>query len=845
MGPYPITRGIRVEIAAIVFLFILGVMSQMKVWKIVKKRREARAAEQRRKEEERDTAEEALGRQLEADNEQERAMWDAVYGGKVKGKESHLDSGIGTDAPSSTHKSSISVREVEDLEQGMEMHDLHDAQRVSGDGGKVTVHVAQDDDIVEDSAFPERHSLTQADPKSRAPSVARSDHEGADLGASEVASLRSMKKSKPTPKIDPRLTLKAASKPKFVPLPFQVPTSTSPQDRDDDASSVATFAASDRLPDRSSKRLSGSSLMRKLSGHSQRRNSKLTPGNSQEALIVPHVEDDRASSIVATLDGVSDKTGSDAASTSSIHKVLAPQEPNGRSPSQDAATAPQPTSIASPDHQEASGINREAQFETESPAFVQAPSSDPEKPRTLTDAQPEPDRNLSAAVETSGTAKLTEPHSVEQTKSTPSAPPKTTRSSLALDLPSGASRIEMAYRTNEWAKHLDRADAPEAEDLRVKDSKSSLSAQANEFVAPVNVKALQQTALNAEPAPDTAFMNEDMGDRANLPSMNRSKPSSAVTNPHHSQQSPEPSRSNSQGSQPAKHLERTPSQTSLVSSNGSQEDQPRRSLAKLRGSQSALSIPRGFRSSSSPLVTSPLAASPIHEDVEATFPPKFTPSSSHLMSQRDALVRNKPSSTSLLRTNSSTSVYRSGTTTPNASNLILNSPDEDDENITLAQRKSMLQRNPSRTSVVQRTLSSGAVTPAMASRASLNSYTPEHILSNNPYKTQITNSNPPHAARAHSSQDPAAINSWRSSLAQLPNTAESQQADEMERRRSELLIERQAQKRSSAVQVGQREQMESVLGREMRRGSMLDAHREAMRRMQSQVNESLKPSGAM
>lgn len=42
---YPLTRGIKVEIAAIVVIFLAGIVSQMKLWKVIKERREQRAAE--------------------------------------------------------------------------------------------------------------------------------------------------------------------------------------------------------------------------------------------------------------------------------------------------------------------------------------------------------------------------------------------------------------------------------------------------------------------------------------------------------------------------------------------------------------------------------------------------------------------------------------------------------------------------------------------------------------------------------------------------------------------------------------------------------------------------------
>jgi hypothetical protein len=40
---YPITRGIRVEVAGIILIFLLGIVSQSKLWKVIKERREKKA----------------------------------------------------------------------------------------------------------------------------------------------------------------------------------------------------------------------------------------------------------------------------------------------------------------------------------------------------------------------------------------------------------------------------------------------------------------------------------------------------------------------------------------------------------------------------------------------------------------------------------------------------------------------------------------------------------------------------------------------------------------------------------------------------------------------------------
>ena len=804
-GPYPITRGIRVEIAAIILIFLFGVISQMKVWKIVKKRREERAVEQVRKEEERNRAEEALGRRIEAGNNQEQSMWDAVYGDKAKLKESNVDSGIGTEAPSTTGKSSMSIDDVHEVHDGgMEMQVFGGSRFGARDGGRITIHVAQDDEVSEAPKALPQSSAEIGAKTSREPSI----EEPLAGSAKSVISESASTKSKGFAAIDPSMTLKPKSKqPKFVPLPFTVPDKGEKDSRRaSDASSLATFAASEHLPERSSKRFSGSELMRKLSGRSQ--NHPVASGTSQEALMIPHAEDDR-SSVAATVDGVSDHVDPESGTSSS----RAPSPEKTPSPDEKMVTAPQtpvvPISSKKP---------LDSGLQTQQGGYFSATVPVPRNS--------EPHTVLDASSETNG---------AEPAITADVSQPLARQSSLIVgSLPhGGASKVVNAYRTNEWAKHLDRADVPSVDDLKIQ----KITAAEGEKAAPVNVQALSQTPLTADPAPNLV---KGTGDKAQLPS-SRSRSSSAgqPTNPYRAQQTPRSSRVNSGGSAVISNMERNPSQTSLTSSSSSSSALP---LPKGRSSTTSLVAPRAFRTSSMPLIGSPLAESPIEEGIETSFTnSRFTPSTSHLMSQRESILRSKPSSTSLLRMGSGTSINRisSAPNTTSGSTMAMDTLDEDD-NMSLSQRKSMLQQQSLSRS------SSGDTTPYSASRTSLNSNNPYGQTARLPTASNLQmNSNPPHTARPHlpaASSSNAAISTWRASLAQVPRP-EVQQQHELETRRRELLAEKKAVRNSRASEQRSREQRESVLGREMRRGSMMDAHRAAMRKMQAGVNENLRTPG--
>lgn len=74
------TKGICVEIAAIVALSACGLLWQLKLWKIIKHRRQTKAAELTEQEKVREESEAEAGRHVEEIGTQERARWEETYG---------------------------------------------------------------------------------------------------------------------------------------------------------------------------------------------------------------------------------------------------------------------------------------------------------------------------------------------------------------------------------------------------------------------------------------------------------------------------------------------------------------------------------------------------------------------------------------------------------------------------------------------------------------------------------------------------------------------------------------------------------------------------------------------
>ena len=770
---YPITRGIRVEIAAIIIICLAGVMSQLKVWKIVKQRREERASEQRRKEHERNLSDEEQGRKVEIENQQDQPLWEALHGGKnTRVQERFLDSGVGTEVPS-TRKSSWGDVRTSDVE-GMELQHMPGVPDALNDGGRVTVHVAQDDFYETSLVGGQRTSLERSmlDPTAK-PSIHTASETSSTKGKIEGASRI----------IDPNLTLK----PKVVPPPFKIPDLDIGSD--DGHSSVEASAPSDHFPDRGSKRLSGASVMRKLSKRS--RNSYHAASKSEEALMIPHVDEDRASSVAATHDGISDH--GDPMETMDFSRSQTPVVENALDKeSLEALAAVGQTKLSDKDTEA-----------IQNPASVALPGSRP----------------ASVAFQDQGENR--ESHSPVSIASKDASE----RVPLSGNLPDGGSKVVTAYRTNEWAKHLDGADVPEIAEISGNKRGNVDKSQAIEPSAPLDVRALQETPLTAEPSPQAVGLATTRSRASKLMSRNpfsknskEQEPASKPRpnpNPNPLTTSPRPE-ANASRTSLAKDFSRTSSQTSL-NSTLSQGDYHRPPLPQTRSSQSSIPNHRVYRSSSTPMGSTPLLESPIEEGIESSFPSKrFTPHDGHLMSERGRIINSKPSSTSLLRTS--------------YSNVALDqhpahrSLEEDNDDIPLAQRRSLLKRQ-SQTSSQPRRSSSG---PGAPTRLSSGTSTP---LTKSPYRSS---SNPYGAtARPAPTQRDSTISAWHQSL--VPDTTAHLENQKMEARRADLLKEKQRESTSRLEGNIKKGVRASMVDQSMRREDMQSLHKQAMRRMQREA----------
>ncbi|KAL7909570.1 hypothetical protein GGI35DRAFT_479831 [Trichoderma velutinum] len=545
---YPITRGIRVEIAAIVIICLIGIVSQVKLWKVVREKRERKAASLAENRRYLEQEEEIVGRNIEAQAARERVEWEKVYAGRVliNSKSTASQYSDGTDGASNSkssptgHSQSAYTASKVDV---IEMTDLSDSSALqTGANGlvysekvkgvKVMVRVAADeilespndnkDGIKEkESIFPESDAVSY-DGERSAPEgdVVK----GKQLSQASSEADRNSQQRRVTPA------------PEVVPLPFRIPI------EDDlksigDRSSVATFAddeaiAPASLPrDSLVKRVSQGSvtLLRSLSQQKKKVSSdrQLENGESSEELVEPAVvpHDDDQSSLAATVDY--DSTSDDDAHSSvigneqrksiEITAELGDAEQTGEPQKTETGIAAQ-NNISKADN-EASQDDAEQKVAPESDAQLQQKDVEPsgvdenqEKGKENLEAKAEDaadvdeeiplPREQESTATTSNAAEVLKP--LEPTEKATSLSSATSNLvSLTKDrLPDSLSKVALSYRTNEWTKHLSHADTPEPEAIYIEPYAPEQDAQ--EVPRYVDIEDLQKTVAGDIISPPAA-----------------------------------------------------------------------------------------------------------------------------------------------------------------------------------------------------------------------------------------------------------------------------------------------------------------------------------------------------
>jgi len=463
---YPLTKGMKVESAAIIVLFLAGVVSQMKLWKIIKERRELRAKERLVDEQNNQKEEENVGRRIENHAAEERNRWEAIYGDKdtvTVREDSIRDSGFGDGESQKRGPTSTTTSLKRPEEDNIEMAEITPTTPTFPTSAGLVM--PKKDPDVEGPEQSKGHTeepvpigghetpaetlkrLSNASKRSSARSSqveepvwvatgngdARLERRPSQQGSFRNSVRSSLRKSR-------RVSAQSAASPEESHSPI-VPEI----EVEDDRSIAATVADEEPAQKIDSRRLSASSalLLRSASNRSKRSSKRFSKGDFMEDAL-----DDRASSVGATMDDCSDDEM--MSRRSSLRSVLSVHKRGSRPKS--AATVA--TNILDLDALRSSEHSQDQ------------------------DAQTEP-QAAGAGTEDAG------PAASAPTEKLNSAPITSDR------LPSQLPKVALNFRTNEWAKHIS-ADLP-PEEAPVPPSPTSPSTLDTEEPAPVNVSALQET----------------------------------------------------------------------------------------------------------------------------------------------------------------------------------------------------------------------------------------------------------------------------------------------------------------------------------------------------------------
>ncbi|KAL5337149.1 hypothetical protein BJX70DRAFT_252019 [Aspergillus crustosus] len=356
--------------------------------------------------------------------------------------------------------------------------------------------------------------------------------------------------------------------------------------------------------------------------------------------------------------------------------------------------------------------------------------------------------------------------------------PKMLNAETVDQIPKHTSRVVQTYRMNEWAKHLTNADIPELEPIHAFEERQPDPDEQDEAVAPVKVAELLQTPLNARPPPAVEG-------RTSLKETNESWP------PHESRTS----------SQKKKRRSKSPRRLSGLSVGSAHN------LSQL--SPPAVQPQLGDFATPSPvtLLSHIAPVEPDREDSEKAKQRWKGPAP--LIAVREDMMRSR---LSLL--NLPTDPYSRYSTGPSTTDLIprYSSPipiATDDDDIPLSQRRTLLHQQ---------------ATPISPS----------------------TNAPPAPPRWSHSSvpsraNSPAVLAAWRESFRE--DLKDRRDPLKLTQSTSSPLVAAAERSASPFGQLGQRNASSTSIGDKiaegMQRGDMSELHREALRRMQAQANKSV------
>ncbi|KAK2762383.1 hypothetical protein FQN53_007572 [Emmonsiellopsis sp. PD_33] len=864
---YPITRGIRVQLAVIVLIFLMGVISQVKIWKVIKERREKQAAQEEEEQKKRDEIEEQIARSLEEGTNRARIRWEAVYGHE---RRPPTDSSTVIEQPD-RHRSFMDAADHTALVGQDEVYEMEAFREPEGDSADNTRPTTGDSD----RPFLSTTEAMPAPSDTAMSSGPLDDSHVVTINATTEDDNRAQEVSKLT--MLPELPTETET-----PAPIEIvthPPQSNPfqGEMDDCSSSVgASVADSEYIAGVRSSIDSGTSTQRTVTA--QEAEVERDPPQYDDGLgyreetrsltssvaVEPNEEFDYGSETTSreesdtrnTSSSAYSETGGEAASTTlsdhgSVASVKATRHEDGkpgaptpivtievtvctpeeRSPiesheesdSQNISLANQEPSVQ---HQsEIAAVGTESELPNVQPTDANGKDDsireDSDSIHPTSDAIPTPITEVQVSDDQTPKVKNGFRDTLESVSpSLPNSSAKASkristlqvRSSLTSEsvenIPCHTSKVILSYRTNEWAKHVSDAEPPISKEVDV-----PMEQELEEPVAPVLVDELQKTAVS--------HLSPQKAETVNY-----------IDPKPHNGESLRPTSSSSRVSYAGIHQLNNArgSTSSLKLYNYS--DQPQTSptvLSNRPASASSPNLPRQLDINKSRPNSSLVAAYrsstciPEVDETDESHHREIRMSYAPLIAQREVAIQNRSSllhltnhsTPSFDRTKSQLSLAPTTISIPQYQNTV------EADDLPLSMRRELLHQD-----MYPRPQSS------IRSMSSLDNISLSTLRQPNPSRSGAS------VALTEQSRE-AKLARWRESLKEeiamehLPGMA-------VDMRRADLIKEKQWSHQGKQQQAIAASYRQSMIDRKMREGNLQDLHTEAMRRMQAAANRHVR-----
>lgn len=801
---YPHTRGMKVEIAGIFVIFALGVMSQMKLWKILQERREAKEILRRQQEADLEAVDEESGKRVEAEYQAERGRWEAAYGNRKPSDSgdskisrpttggSKADSGLGDDEIRGSGELAQGFVETSEMREAREGHiQMVEMGRHPPSREEPGVHEqqlqprSQDDGAIPlgvEDAPPYPSNLVEGDQPPRSatnsPSASRRNSYDKRRASSQAQKQPGEAGPDATQEHEQQSDVRpqAPPPPAVVPLPLPI-LHEGGDDDDDDGSSVATRADSDHF-----------SLDEQQPG-------RFSLASDAPRMDLPYDRASKASSLAATCD---ERLEAEDDGLPELTTEIARSTPGLELDSGATPTEPPPLQESVVEaHSEK--VPEEAAVQAVESADLKNSNVGVDHGGILASSEPQPDTSVSPAPST--TPPTQPPLQLLPQDLVPSSYPKSKASSSVSrnDIQTQCSKVVKTFRTNEWAKHLTEADKPDPEEIPF-----AQAVESDEKPAPLDFEELQGTS--------------DVSQKPVVSQKESRRSVSASGGP--------PSSASAAAALPASVLALAPAQrTSFRASSAPQAEKP---PLEQHSVPFAADQPRH-----GPLIDRAVSAAPVRE--EDRFPKEGT-----LLGQRETMVRSRASFTNYGRYDSpspsSTPVSRgSGDPQRSGSAISFGAPMQQQAGsiprATLSRQSSNLDTLSDDMPLADRQqLLHQSISQQSLTRRSWNPLPPAVVA---PQRRAT-----PMPPQQHPDKRAEMFSSWREGM----RTDHQQQefANTVDQRRAEMLNER-----NQAAMLGRQKMMQgnlrgTYMEERMRQRDMLELHNEAIRKIQATANKNAR-----